>query len=71
MDRYCRMIGSRLSLWSMNHRAFQVFNQEPRQNRQSAEELVKFACRPLDTGSSDTSMSKATVELDGDVLLQP
>jgi RNA-directed DNA polymerase len=41
--RYCRMKGSRFSLWAMAHRAFQVFNREPKQSRGSAETLVKQA----------------------------
>lgn len=41
--KYCKMDGSRYSLWSMNHRAFKVFNKETKQDRHSAEELVKRA----------------------------
>lgn len=41
--KYCKMDGSRFSLWNMNHRAFKVFNKETKQNRHSASELVKQA----------------------------
>ena len=41
--RYCRMDGSRFSLWHINHRAFKVFNKEAKQTRYSAEKLRKEA----------------------------
>lgn len=41
--RYCRMQGSRHSLWHLSHRAFRVFNKEPNLNRYSAEGLKKKA----------------------------
>ncbi|MGL5059303.1 MAG: group II intron reverse transcriptase [Microcoleus sp.] len=41
--RYCRMDGSRFSLWHINHRAFKVFNKEAKQTRHSAEKLIKEA----------------------------
>lgn len=31
--RFCKMDGSRFSLWHINHRAFKVFNKEAKQNR--------------------------------------
>jgi RNA-directed DNA polymerase len=41
--KFCNMSGSRFSLWFLNHRTFKVFNQETKQNRHTAEELVKMA----------------------------
>ncbi|MBD2303552.1 hypothetical protein H6G28_34190 [Nostoc sp. FACHB-190] len=41
--KYCKMDGTRFTLWFMNHRAFIVFNKETKQDRQSAEKLVKQA----------------------------
>lgn len=39
--RYCKMDGSRFSLWYLNNRAFKVFLKEPKMNRYVAETLVK------------------------------
>jgi RNA-directed DNA polymerase len=41
--KYCKMDGSRFSLWNMHHKAFKVFNKEAKQNKVSAETLVKQA----------------------------
>jgi group II intron reverse transcriptase/maturase len=41
--RYCKMSGSKLSLWFINNRTFKVFNQEPKMNRYQAENLIKKA----------------------------
>jgi RNA-directed DNA polymerase len=41
--KFCKMNGSRFSLWYLNNRAYQVFNKETKQDRQSAEKLVKQA----------------------------
>lgn len=41
--RYCKMDGSRFSLWFMSHRAFKVFLKETKTNRYEAEELKKRA----------------------------
>ena len=41
--RYCRMIGSRFSLWPMVYKAFRVFNREPKQTRYSAGKLINQA----------------------------
>ncbi|WP_144054308.1 reverse transcriptase domain-containing protein [Pleurocapsa sp. PCC 7319] len=41
--RFCKMDGSRNSLWFINNRAFKVFNKEQKQNRHSARELVNQA----------------------------
>jgi RNA-directed DNA polymerase len=51
--KYCKMDGSRFSLWNMNHRAFRVFNKETKQDRHTAEKLVKqaFPAVPYSEGS--------------------
>jgi RNA-directed DNA polymerase len=41
--RYCKMDGSRHSLWHMNHRAFKVFNKETKQNRYTSTRLLEKA----------------------------
>ncbi|BDA71805.1 reverse transcriptase homolog [Calothrix sp. PCC 7716] len=41
--KYCKMDGSRFSLWNMSHRAFKVFNKETKQDKHSAKKLVKQA----------------------------
>ncbi|MDY7002646.1 MAG: reverse transcriptase domain-containing protein [Cyanobacteriota bacterium] len=41
--RFCKMDGSRFSLWHINHRAFKVFNKETKQNRHSSAALLKKA----------------------------
>lgn len=41
--RYCKMDGSRFSLWHINHRAFRVFNKEAKQSRYSVKKLIDKA----------------------------
>ncbi|MGB5711186.1 MAG: reverse transcriptase domain-containing protein [Waterburya sp.] len=41
--RYCKMDGARNSLYYMQKRAFKVFNQESKQNRQSSKKLLDQA----------------------------
>ncbi len=41
--KYCKMDGSKNSLWFINHRAYKVFNREKKNNRDSTEELIKKA----------------------------
>ncbi len=41
--RYCKMDGSRFSLWRMDNSAFKTFNKEKNLNRYTAKELVKKA----------------------------
>ncbi len=38
--RYCKMDGSRFSLWHIRNRAFKVFNKETKQNRESSKKLL-------------------------------
>jgi group II intron reverse transcriptase/maturase len=41
--RYCKMDGSRFSLYHIQHRAFRVFNKEAKQNRESSKKLLDKA----------------------------
>jgi len=41
--RFCDMSGSRFSLWHINHRAWKVFNKEPKLNRYQVDALIKKA----------------------------
>ena len=41
--RYCKMGGSRFSLWRLNNRTFKVFNKEKKLSRYTATELIKKA----------------------------
>lgn len=41
--RYCKMSGSKFSLWFLNNRTFKVFIREPKMNRTHAEHLIKKA----------------------------
>jgi RNA-directed DNA polymerase len=41
--RYCKMDGSRNSLWRINQRAWKVFKKETKQNRLSTNKLIKKA----------------------------
>jgi RNA-directed DNA polymerase len=41
--KYCKMDGTRNSLWFMSNRAFTVFNKEVKQDKYSAKELVQKA----------------------------
>ncbi|MBD2560209.1 MULTISPECIES: group II intron reverse transcriptase/maturase [Nostoc] len=41
--KFCKMDGSRLSLWFMDHRAYTVFNKEAKQTRHSSRKLIDKA----------------------------
>jgi RNA-directed DNA polymerase len=41
--KFCKMDGSKFSLWHINHRAYKVFNKETKQNSHSCQELIKKA----------------------------
>jgi len=41
--RYCKMDGSRFSLWHINNRAFKVFNKETKNDRYSSKKLIEKA----------------------------
>jgi RNA-directed DNA polymerase len=41
--RFCKMDGSKNSLWFINHRTYKVFNKESKQNRHSTAKLIEKA----------------------------
>jgi len=41
--KFCKMDGSRFSLWHMNHRAWKVFNKETKNDRESTTRLITKA----------------------------
>jgi RNA-directed DNA polymerase len=41
--KFCKMDGSKLSLWFMSHRAYTVFNKETKQTRYSSKKLIDKA----------------------------
>ena len=41
--RFCKMKGSRFSLWHINHRAFKVFHKETKQDKESTTRLIHKA----------------------------
>ena len=41
--KYCKMDGSRFSLWHINNRAWKVFNKETKQNRHTVNKLIHKA----------------------------
>ncbi|MEH2123899.1 group II intron reverse transcriptase/maturase [Nostoc sp.] len=41
--KFCKMEGSKLSLWFMSHRAYTVFNKEAKQTRYSSKKLIDKA----------------------------
>ena len=41
--KFCKMDGARNSLWFLNHRAYTVFNKEPKQTCHTSKELAKKA----------------------------
>ncbi len=41
--RFCKMNGSRFSLWHITHKASKVFNKETNQNRHTVRKLIKHA----------------------------
>lgn len=41
--QFCKMDGSRNSLWFISHRAFKVFNKEPKQDKYSVIKLIEKA----------------------------
>ncbi|MHC5773856.1 group II intron reverse transcriptase/maturase [Nostoc sp.] len=65
--KFCKMDGSKFSLWHINHRAFQVFNKETKQNRHSCQELIKKAFPKVPHSESKHVMVKGTKSpYDGD-----
>jgi RNA-directed DNA polymerase len=66
--RYCKMDGSRNSLYHIQQRAYTVFNKEPRQNRLSSKKLLEKAFPKVSYSQSRHIMVMGTKSpYDGDV----
>ena len=66
--KYCKMDGSRFSLWGLNHRTFKVFLKQKTINRYQAEKMVKIAFP--DVGYSENKFVNVKGEkspFDGDI----
>ncbi len=67
--RYCKMDGSRFSLWRTAHRAFKVFNKEKKLNQHTATELVKKAFPSVSYRENRHANVKGTKSpYDGDLI---
>ncbi|MEH2045767.1 group II intron reverse transcriptase/maturase [Nostoc sp.] len=58
--KFCKMDGSKLSLWFLNHRAYAVFNKETKQTRHTSKELVKKAFPTVSYSENNHVMVKGT-----------
>jgi RNA-directed DNA polymerase len=66
--RYCKMYGSRNSLWHMNYRAFKVFNKEANQDRYSSRKLIEKAFPAVPYSENKHTNVKGTKSpYDGDI----
>ncbi|MHC5779958.1 group II intron reverse transcriptase/maturase [Nostoc sp.] len=66
--KFCKMDGSKLSLWFMNHRAFKVFNKETKKNRHICQELIKKAFPKVSHSENRHDSVKGTKSpYDGDI----
>ena len=67
--RYCKLDGSRFSLWYLNNRTFKVFNKERNQNRHSTEKLVQKAFPKVPYSENAHIMVKEDKSpFDGDIV---
>ena len=65
--KFCKMDGSKFSLWFSNHRAYTVFNKETKQTRHTSKELVKKAFPTVSYSENKHVMVKRTKSpYDGD-----
>jgi RNA-directed DNA polymerase len=65
--KFCKMEGSKLSLWFMSHRTHTVFNKETKQSRHTSKELVKKAFPTVSHSENNHVMVKGTKSpYDGD-----
>ncbi|MEH2131949.1 MAG: reverse transcriptase domain-containing protein [Nostoc sp.] len=65
--KFCKMDGSKFSLWFLNHRAYSVFNKETKQTRHTSKELVKKAFPKVSHSENSHVMVKGTKSpYDGD-----
>ncbi len=67
--RYCKMDGSRFSLYHIQHRAFRVFNKETKQNRYTSKQLLDkaFPAVPY-SENKHISVKGDKSSFDGDII---
>jgi group II intron reverse transcriptase/maturase len=66
--KFCKMNGSKLSLWFISHRAYTVFNKETKQTRHTSEELVNKAFPTVSYSENKHVLVKGTKSpYDGDI----
>ena len=58
--KFCKMDGSKHSLWFLSHRAYTVFNKETRQDKHSSAELIKKAFPTVPYSESSHVMVQGT-----------
>lgn len=67
--RFCKMEGSRFSLWFLRIKAFKVFNKEAKQNRESSTKLIKKAFPAVPYAENRHVMVKRDKSpYDGDII---
>ena len=67
--RYCKMDGSRFSLWKTAYRAFKVFNKEKKLNQHTSTELVKKAFPSVsNTENRHVNVKGTKSPYDGDLI---
>ncbi|MGJ5676803.1 MAG: group II intron reverse transcriptase/maturase [Nostochopsis sp.] len=67
--RFCKMDGSRFSLWFLDNRAFRVFNKETKQNRVSSRKLIDKAFPSVPYAEGKHVMVKGNKSpYDGDIV---
>ncbi len=65
--KFCKMDGSKLSLWFMSHRAYTVFNKEAKKDRHSSKKLLDKAFPKVPYSEGSHVMVKGTKSpYDGD-----
>lgn len=65
--KFCKMDGSKFSLWFINHRAYKVFNKETKQNHYSSKKLLDKAFPAVSYSENKHAIVKGTKSpYDGD-----
>ncbi|KOP22563.1 hypothetical protein AMR41_30880 [Hapalosiphon sp. MRB220] len=66
--RFCRMNGSRFSLYHIQHRAFKVFNKETKQNRDTSKKMLEKAFPSVPySENKHVNVKGAKSPFDGDI----
>ena len=66
--KYCKMDGSRFSLWSLNYKTYKVFSKQKTINRYQAEEMVKKAFPSVSYSENKfISVAGERTPFDGDI----